>query len=168
MKRTSLKKAACPVARSLDAIGDWWSLLIIRDALDGISRFGQFQESLGISRCTLTVRLKNLVSLGILGMAPLAEHSAHREYYLTQKGRDLFSIIVSLRQWGEDHCYDKGEKHSILIDKITRQRVKRLELRSQNGRKLSPSAVTVHKAASTNNKRSFQPAHRPSHVSVRY
>lgn len=148
MKRTSLEEARCPVARSLAAIGDWWSLLIIRDALDGMSRFSQFQKSLGISRCTLAARLRNLVSLGILKMAPVTAKSAYQEYHLTEKGRDLFVVVVSLRQWGEDHCFRKGEKHSILTDNRTGQRVKRLELLSQNGRILEHSAVSVQKTGS--------------------
>ena len=148
MKRTNLEQAGCPVARSLAAIGDWWSLLIIRDALDGLSRFGQFQKSLGISRCTLTERLKNLVSLGILEMAPLGADSAYQEYHLTDKGRDLFLIVVSLRQWGEEYCFRKGEKHSILVDSKTGTRVKKLKLLSQSGQELEHSTVSVRKTTS--------------------
>lgn len=158
MKRTSFEDAQCPVARSLDAIGDLWSLLIVRDALDGMCRFGQFQKSLGISRCTLTARLKSLVALGVLKMAPAADDSVYQEYLLTQKGRDLFLVVVSLRQWGEDYCFDRGEKHSILIDNETRQPVEKLELRSQNGRILNNSVVSVQKTRSYRRRQTTNPA----------
>ena len=70
VKRTSLKKAECPVARSLDALGDWWSLLIIRDAFFGIRRFSEFQKSIGLAKNILTVRLRALVDQGILKTVP--------------------------------------------------------------------------------------------------
>ena len=80
MKRTSLKGAECPVARSLDVIGDWWSLLIIRDAFDGMRRFGEFQKSLGVSKGILATRLRDLVAAGfsrlcLLPMAPLTKNT---------------------------------------------------------------------------------------------
>src|SRR5262249_53577633 len=87
MRRTSLAHAECPIARALDAIGDWWSLLIIRDALLGLRRFGEFQRSLGLAKNILTVRLRALVDRGILEMAPASDGSAYQEYVLTPKGR---------------------------------------------------------------------------------
>ncbi len=147
MKRTSLEHASCPVARSLDAIGDWWSLLIVRDALDGLRRFGEFQKSLGISKGILTARLKSLVSLGILDTAPVGDDGGHREYVLTEKGRDLFLVVVSLRQWGEDHCFARGERHSVLVDRASGKLVGRLALRSPaSGRVLDSSTTRVIKA----------------------
>ena len=155
MKRTSLDDAPCPVARSLDAIGDWWSLLIIRDSFDGLRRFGEFQKSLGISKGVLTARLKKLVSLGILGTAPVLDAGGYQEYVLTNKGRDLFLVVASLRQWGEDHCFDKGEKHSILIDNHTGRPVERLVLRSRSGRALDQTATHVQKASEDRPRRNF-------------
>src|SRR5215813_12549754 len=76
VKRTSHKRASCPVARPLDAIGDWWSLLIIRDAFDGLRRFGEFRESLGVAKNILATRLRNLVAHGILEMVPASDGSA--------------------------------------------------------------------------------------------
>lgn len=145
MRRTSLAEAPCPVARSLDAIGDWWSLLIVRDAFDGMTRFTEFQKSLGISKGILTGRLKQLVSLGILEMRPIAEDGAYQEYGLTRKGRDLFLVIVSLRQWGEDHCFNAGESHSVLLDSRTNRPVPRLELSSEDGGTLNSTTTHVSK-----------------------
>ena len=145
MKRTSLKGAECPVARSLDIIGDWWSLLIVRDAFDGMRRFGEFQKSLGISRGILASRLHELIARGILETTPASDESAYHDYLLTKKGKDLFPIIVSLRQWGEDHCFRPGEAHSVLVEKGTAQPVRRLEVRSKNGRALASSDTIVKK-----------------------
>ncbi|HUN97589.1 MAG TPA: helix-turn-helix domain-containing protein, partial [Bradyrhizobium sp.] len=101
VKRTSMADADCPVARALDVIGDWWSLLIVRDAFDGIRRFGDFQKNLGVSKGILASRLRDLVELGILATAPVSDDSAYQEYVLTEKGDDLFPVVVGLRQWGE-------------------------------------------------------------------
>jgi DNA-binding HxlR family transcriptional regulator len=102
VKRTSFENDDCPIARSLDAIGDWWSMLIIREALFGSRRFGEFQKSLGLAKNILTVRLRALVDQGILQMAPASDGSAYQEYLLTPKGRGVFPILVALRQWSEE------------------------------------------------------------------
>jgi DNA-binding HxlR family transcriptional regulator len=147
MKRTSLGRVECPVARSLDEIGDWWSLLIIRDAFDGMRRFGEFQRSLGISKGILTARLKHLVAIDVLELAPISDEGAYQEYVLTDKGRDLFLVVVSLRQWGEDYCFDRSERHSVLVEKANGQRVPRLALRGRDGNELDESATFVRKAS---------------------
>jgi DNA-binding HxlR family transcriptional regulator len=145
MKRTSVGRVECPVARALDEIGDWWSLLIIRDAFDGMRRFGEFQRSLGISKGILATRLKHLVAMDVLEMAPIADEGGYQEYALTDKGRDLFLVTVSLRQWGEDHCFDKSERHSVLVEKANGQRVPRLALCGRDGEELDGTATFVRK-----------------------
>lgn len=146
VKRVSLWDASCPVARALDVIGDWWSLLIIRDALDGVRRFSEFQASLGIAKGMLATRLRDLTERGILETAPASDGTAYREYVLTEKGRGLFLVIVALRQWGEDHLYRAGEARSSLVDIETGAPVARLELRAENGRSLGWSDTRVRKA----------------------
>ncbi len=143
MKRTSHIKAACPVARPLDAIGDWWSLLIIRDAFDGLRRFGEFQKNLGLAKNILSVRLKNLVDHDILTSVPASDGSAYQEYVLTRKGRDLFPLLVALRQWGEEHFFDPDEPHVRLVDRQHQKPVRMLELRAQDGRLLRSSDTVV-------------------------
>lgn len=145
VRRTSLEGAGCPVARSLDAIGDWWSLLIIRDAFDGLRRFGEFQKNLGLAKNILSARLKDLVARGILESVPAAGGGAYREYALTPKGEGLFPVIVGLRQWGEDFFYEPGEEKSVLVDRARGRPVRRLELRSEDGRLLGPSEAVVRK-----------------------
>jgi DNA-binding HxlR family transcriptional regulator len=136
VKRVRFGKANCPVARALDVIGDWWSLLIIRDAFDGARRFGEFQTGLGISKGVLATRLRDLVESGILETAPACDGSAYKEYALTEKGRGLFLVTVALRQWGEDHLYAPGEARSSLLNTETGAPVPRLELRTETGRVL--------------------------------
>lgn len=136
VKRTSHKHASCPVARPLDAIGDWWSLLIIRDCFDGLERFSEFQKNLGLAKNILAVRLRNLVEHGILETAPAADGSSYVKYVLTEKGRGLFLVLVALRQWGEDYFFCPGETHVQLVDRKRNKPVRRLELRSQDGRLL--------------------------------
>lgn len=145
VKRVSLWDAGCPVARALDVIGDWWSLLIIRDAFDGVRRFTELQTGLGIAKGMLATRLRDLTERGILETAPASDGTAYREYVLTEKGRGLFLVIVALRQWGEDHLYRRGQPKSSLLDIKTGTPVARLELRAQDGRQLNWSETRVKK-----------------------
>ncbi|HEY1719930.1 MAG TPA: helix-turn-helix domain-containing protein [Magnetospirillaceae bacterium] len=138
VKRTSLEDASCPIARSLDVIGDWWSLLIVRDAMLGRTRFGEFQKSLGVAKNILASRLKTLVEEGILEQRAAADGSAYQDYVLTAKGRDLQHVAVALRQWGERHLFDKGETCPILVDAKSGKPVKQLELHAADGRLLGP------------------------------
>ncbi|KRE89062.1 transcriptional regulator [Frateuria sp. Soil773] len=142
-KRVSLWNAGCPVARALDVIGDWWSLLIIRDAFDGVRRFNEFQAGLGIAKGMLATRLRGLVGKGVLDTAPASDGSAYREYVLTEKGRGLFLVIVALRQWGEDYLYRPGERRSSLVEARTDVPVGKLKLRSAKGRPLEWSDTRV-------------------------
>jgi DNA-binding HxlR family transcriptional regulator len=153
VKRTSLECAECPIARSLDAIGDWWSLLIIRDALLGARRFGEFQRSLGLAKNILTVRLRTLVDQGILKMAPASDGSAYQEYVPTSKGRGVFPILVALRQWSEEFDERPEQIATILVDRKNGRPVRRLELRSQDGRLLT-SADTALKPRPAKRRRS--------------
>ncbi|MCS6097075.1 winged helix-turn-helix transcriptional regulator [Shewanella baltica] len=147
MKRKNLSDAECPVARSLDVIGDGWSLLIIRDAFDGISRFSAFQKNLGIARSMLTARLLALVEQGVLETIPASDGTAYQEYVLTEMGRGLFPVIIALRQWGEDHLYQPDEQHSVLIDTQTGEPVTRLELRSKEHQVLEWRDTAVRKVS---------------------
>lgn len=143
VKRVSLWDSGCPVARSLDAIGDWWSLLIIRDAFHDKRRFGEFQQGLGISRGVLATRLRDLVTRGIFETAPASDGTAYREYVLTAKGQGLFPVIVALRQWGEEFLFGLGETHSLLVDRERGDPVERLSVRSADGRSLDWSDTQV-------------------------
>ncbi|MBR0814532.1 helix-turn-helix transcriptional regulator [Bradyrhizobium diazoefficiens] len=153
VKRTSFESDSCPVARALDAIGDWWSLLIIREALSGQRRFGEFQNRLGMAKNILSARLRALVDHGILATAPASDGSAYQEYVLTPKGRGTFPILVALRQWSEEFDDRPEEIATILVDREKGRPVKKLEMRAEDGRLLS-SAETMLKPRSAPRRRS--------------
>jgi DNA-binding HxlR family transcriptional regulator len=135
------------VARAVDVIGDRWSLLIVRDAFDGISRFSEFQRSLGSAKNILASRLRELVTRGILEVVPAADGTAYHQYALTEKGRELFEIIVALRQWGEEHLFDEGEPHSVLLDTEHELPLAKLEVTDSAGTVLTSSGAFVRKVS---------------------
>jgi DNA-binding HxlR family transcriptional regulator len=143
MKRTSLQGAPCPIARSLDVIGDWWSLLVIRDAFLGKRRFGEFQKSLGLAKNILSARLQSLVEHGIFELVPASDGSAYREYVLTDKGRGLFPVLVALRQWGEEFYVEPNEGLARLLDREQLRPLPKLEIRAQDGRVLGPADTVL-------------------------
>jgi DNA-binding HxlR family transcriptional regulator len=143
MRRKSLKGAACPIAKTLDVIGDWWSLLIVRDALRGTRRFSEFEKSLGVSKNILARRLRTLVGHGILEQSPVADGSAYQEYLLTPMGRGLFPVIVALRQFGEESLYGAEPCRTVMVDRKSGQPVRKLELRASNGRLLKPGETML-------------------------
>jgi DNA-binding HxlR family transcriptional regulator len=136
MKHKSNKDSICPVARSLDIVGEWWSLLIIRDAMLGVKRFSDFERRLGMAKNILTARLKTLVEGGILRVVPASDGSAYNEYELTPKGADLLPVMVAFRQWGEKHMFPSGDEHSELHDKETHQPLAPIVVHSADGRPL--------------------------------
>ena len=91
----------CSVAQCLEVIGEWWSMLIVRDAFLGVRRFDDFQSRLGISRNILTMRLSSLVEAGVLEKVPYQERPLRHEYRLTAKGRDLWPVLTTMREWGD-------------------------------------------------------------------
>ena len=144
-KRKSLRSDPCPVARALDVSGERWALLIVRDAFDGMRRFGEFQKSLGVARNILADRLQALVDEGIFTVAPASDGSAYQEYVLASKGLALFPVVVGLRQWGEAQLFDKGEAHSTLLEKDSGAALPAMQVVSKDGRVLQVSDTQVHK-----------------------
>ena len=138
-RQQTLAQSECPVARTLEAIGDRWALMIIRDAFDDVRRFSEFQKRLGLAKNILTVKLKMLVELGVLQIQPASDGSAYKEYVLTAKGREAFPLIVCLRQWGERFLFTPGETRSVLLDNATGQALRPLVVQSASGRALGPA-----------------------------
>ncbi|MEV5492593.1 helix-turn-helix domain-containing protein [Streptomyces bobili] len=143
MRRKTFSDANCPVARSLDQVGDWWSLLIVRDALDGVRRFSDFHRSLGLAKNILTTRLNTLVEHGILCTQPASDGSSYQEYVLTEKGESLRLVLAALRQWGQDHLFEADEHPPPLVDRATGEPIARLKLTTQDGQELQPRQVGV-------------------------
>lgn len=108
MKRTDLSDASCAIAQALDVVGDWWTLLVVRDVAGGLHRFDSLQRETGISRKVLTERLGLLVAHGVLERRPYSEHPPRHEYHLTAKGRGLLPVLVALQDWGTRHVLGDG------------------------------------------------------------
>ena len=142
MKRTRFGTARCPVARSLDEIADGWTLLIVRDALRGATRFSDFETRLGLAKNILSARLRKMVADGILQTRPAADRADRREYHLTEKGRSLNIVLVALRQWGEAHLFTEGEPITRMLDKASGTAPRRLQLQSADGTPLAREDVT--------------------------
>jgi DNA-binding HxlR family transcriptional regulator len=104
----------CSVAQCLEVVGEWWSLLILRDAFLGVTRFDQFQERLGISRNVLNQRLARLVEAGVLAKVPYSQHPPRHDYRLTDKGRDLWQVVTAMRQWGDKYAAPKGPPIQVM------------------------------------------------------
>jgi DNA-binding HxlR family transcriptional regulator len=101
MRRKSFEAMNCSVAQTLEVVGEWWTMLIVRDCFLGITRFDDFQQRLGISRNILTERLEHLVARDVLVRVPYQEHPIRYDYRLTDKGRDLWLVLNALREWGD-------------------------------------------------------------------
>jgi DNA-binding HxlR family transcriptional regulator len=142
MRRKNLDGAICPIARTLDVVGDWWTLLIVRDAFHGLSRFVDFQKNLGLAKNILSARLRTLVANGILEKRPSADGGARDEYGLTEKGRRLRVVLLALRQWGEDNLFAEGEPMMVASDRDNRP-LARLRLMNEEGRALEPEEIVA-------------------------
>lgn len=114
VRKTSFADMDCSVARSLEIIGEWWTLLIVRDAMLGIRRFDDFVERLGISRNVLADRLETLVDAGVLERRPYDEARGRFDYLLTDKGRALWPVVTALRQWGDEWIAGAGNEPLLL------------------------------------------------------
>jgi DNA-binding HxlR family transcriptional regulator len=117
MDRSEIDNASCSVARTLDAIGDRWTLLVLREAFYGVRRFEQMQRNLGIARNILAARLQNLVGHGILERRRYQERPERFEYRLTRKGLDLYPPLVTLMQWGDAYMADEAGPAVRLVHK---------------------------------------------------
>ncbi|WP_067685987.1 winged helix-turn-helix transcriptional regulator [Nocardia jejuensis] len=108
MRRVSFEDMNCSIAQCLEVVGEWWTLLIVRDALFGITRFDDFRSRLGIARNVLTQRLEHLVAQGIMEKVPYQDNPVRYDYTLTDKGRSLWTILVAMRQWGDTWAAPEG------------------------------------------------------------
>jgi DNA-binding HxlR family transcriptional regulator len=133
-----LGRSTCPVARTVDVVGDKWTLLILRDAFEGLTRFTQFQRSLGVAKNILSARLSQLVEAGVLSTRPDAGGSAYHEYVLTPRGEALFHLVVALREWGSDNGFDDEEPRSTYVDARSGGSLPRLRYETPDGDQIRP------------------------------
>jgi len=120
MHKTDFSDMPCPIARALDRVGEWWSILILRDAFHGLTRFDQFQRSLLIAPNMLTKRLNDLVAAGLLERRLYNEHPPRYEYVLTDVGHDFRPVMIAMMAWGNRHFAPEGAS-SIVVDAETEE-----------------------------------------------
>ena len=149
MRRKSFGDMQCPIARSLERVGERWSMLILRDGSLGLTRFDQFQESLGIAPNILTRRLKSLVEAGLLERRRYSERPPRYEYVVTQAGRDFRSVLWAFIAWGNKHFAPEGpsvvivdsktgaEADPILVDRVSGRLLAPTDFRAAAGRTAS-------------------------------
>lgn len=141
MSRKRFDNFNCSIAASLDQIGDWWTLMIVREAFFGVRSFSGFQKNLGIAKNILTDRLEKLVGNGVFEKHVRAQDSRRYDYTLTEKGQDLFSVLVALMQWGDEWG---GRKPPVyLAERTTGQVINKIKVSSAAGKDLKMRDVSV-------------------------
>jgi DNA-binding HxlR family transcriptional regulator len=136
VKRKSFSNMTCPIARSLERVGEWWSILILRDALAGLSRFDEFQSSLGIAPNMLTRRLSDLVESGLLERRLYQDRPPRHDYVLTERGRDFRSVNQALLAWGNRHFAPEGAS-VVIVNSETGETAEPIVVDRISGRPLS-------------------------------
>jgi DNA-binding HxlR family transcriptional regulator len=170
MQHKSFSDMPCPIARSLERVGEWWSILILRDAFHGLTRFDQFQKSLGIAPNMLTRRLNALVGNGLLERRPYGSRPPRHEYVLTEIGRDFRPVLWSLLAWGNRHFAPEGpsvvvvdartgiQAEPVLMDRVSGQVMTHPAFRSAPGPTADDQTRARHAARSGNNENSAREA----------
>lgn len=144
MRRTSLAQAVCPIARCVDAVGDWWIILILRNALLGQTRFDEFQRHIGIAPNMLTRRLRTLVEGGLLERHRYQERPVRYEYRMTEKGRDFVPVLVAMAGWGNRWLAE--EQTLRMVDSATGMPVDPVLIDRATGRPLTADNIRVEQA----------------------
>ena len=142
MKRVPFADMPCPVAQTLELVGEWWTLLIVREAFLGRRRFVEFQQELGIARNVLSSRLRKLVAEGILERHASQTDAREGEYRLTAKGKDLMPVLIALSQWGERWIYE-GKSPLRYENRHTGEEVPRLAVRDAHGTELAARDLRI-------------------------
>jgi DNA-binding HxlR family transcriptional regulator len=143
MKRKTFGRMNCSIARALELVGEWWTMLILREAFLGTRRFRDFQSNLGIARNILSARLKKLVARGILLRSAATRGGRRLEYRLTEKGRAFFPVLIALMQWGDRYATSGGGSPMRVVDRACGHDIAEIRVMSQDGRPLHPAEVTV-------------------------
>jgi DNA-binding HxlR family transcriptional regulator len=144
MKWDALEEEPCSVARTIGVIGDRWTLLILRECFLRTRRFEAFQSALGITRHLLAERLKKLVRLGVLRRVPYQETPKRHEYILTQKGLDLYPIMMAIVHWGDTHMVDERGRPLLHEHQGCGKTFDPVLVCSECGEPLSAKQVHVH------------------------
>ncbi|MDR3413758.1 MAG: helix-turn-helix domain-containing protein [Formivibrio sp.] len=142
MQHKSFGNMQCPIARSLERVGEWWSILILRDAFYGLTRFDEFQKSLDIAPNMLTRRLNALVEEGVLERHLYCEKPPRHEYLLTQRGRDFRPVLLALLAWGNKHFAPEGAS-VVLLDSSTGEKADPVLVDALTGKRISETEHVI-------------------------
>lgn len=161
MQRKTFGHLQCPIARGLDRVGEWWSIMILRDAFHGLTRFDEFQKSLEIAPNMLTRRLASLVEEGLLERRQYSEKPPRFEYLLTPRGRDFHPVMVALLAWSNRHFAEEGIAVD-LVDAATGIPAEPVLVDRKSGREINQQefAFGPGPAASERTRRRMKLAHR--------
>lgn len=143
MARKRFADMNCGVAQALEALGDWWTLLIVRDAFFGARRFGEFERNLGIAKNILSARLRRLVDEGVFERVAAGTVGDRHEYHLTAKGEALLPVLIALREWSDQWVFGRGHEPLILRERATGRRVPRLRVTNRDGVELKISDISA-------------------------
>lgn len=142
MEHKSFSDMDCSVAQCLDAVGEWWTMLIVRDAFLGVSRFDEFKSRLGISSNILQRRLARLVEAGVLSKVRYCDHPPRDQYRLTEKGRDLWPVLNAMKQWGDRYAAPGGPPLLVVHERCGSV-CESVSICSSCGEKISPRELSV-------------------------
>jgi DNA-binding HxlR family transcriptional regulator len=133
----------CSVAQALEVLGDWWTLLVVREAFVGVRRFADFEANLEISKNILSARLEHLVAHGVLARVDAGVHGTRYEYELTRMGKDLATVMTALREWGDRWIYGEGREPLLALDRRSGRRIPRLRILDNEGRPLAGRDIAL-------------------------
>lgn len=136
MSRNKFDNLNCSLSDTLNLIGEWWTILILRESFFGTRRFEDFQQHLGIARNILTARLSTLCGNGILERVPVKQGAKRHEYQLTTMGRDLLTIVIALTQWGDRWLGQEQGAPVTFVERGSGEEIPEVCVRSKDGRKL--------------------------------
>jgi DNA-binding HxlR family transcriptional regulator len=149
VERTSFADMTCSVAQCLEVVGDSWTMLLVRDAFAGSTRFDEFQQWLGIPRNTLKDRLTKLVKSGVMIKIPYSDHPSRYEYRLTESGRDLWPVLSAMRNWGDSHGSATRPPIRMVHSACGAAAVKTVTICTSCGEPVGPGDATLHDLSST-------------------
>jgi DNA-binding HxlR family transcriptional regulator len=143
MERNQKANKFCSVARAMEVVGDRWSILVLREAYYGVTRFDEFQFYIGVATNILSARLKKFVDLGVMNRMQLPEHSRRYEYQLTEMGRDFFRTYLALKKWGDDWLADGTGPQVVFQDRESGKEVLSPAILGARGKALQLEDIEV-------------------------
>ena len=139
----TIQGSDCSIAQALEVLGDWWTLLVVREAFVGTRRFADFEANLDISKNILSARLDHLVTHGVLARIDAGVHGTRYEYELTPMGKDLATLMTALQQWGDRWIYGEGREPLLILDRRSGRRIPQLRILDNEGRTLAGRDIAV-------------------------